>query len=91
MNKTELIEKISDKTDLAKTVASGALEAVLDSITESLSNGDSVAIAGFGTFSAKERAARMGRNPKTGESIQIAESRVPAFKAGKLLKEAVKI
>lgn len=90
MNKESLIEQISDTADLNKAQATRALDAVIDNITKALSDSDSVVIPGFGTFSVKDRAARMGRNPKTGEEIEIPESRVPHFKAGTKLKEAVK-
>lgn len=89
-NKSELIEKVASATDLTKKDASAAVEAVFDTITETLSNEEKVQIIGFGTFEVRERAARKGRNPQTGEEIQIPASKVPAFKAGKALKEAVK-
>lgn len=89
MNKTQLIEKIADNADLSKASAGRALDAVVESISESLQGGDQVALVGFGTFSVRTRAARTGRNPKTGEEIQIAEAKVPAFKPGKALKDAV--
>ncbi|CAM3131878.1 HU family DNA-binding protein [Vibrio rarus] len=89
MNKTQLIEKIADSADLSKASAGRALDAVVESISESLQEGDQVALVGFGTFSVRTRAARTGRNPKTGDEIQIAEAKVPAFKPGKALKEAV--
>mgnify|MGYP006357117293 CR=1 FL=1 len=89
MNKAQLIDAVAVAADLPKTVASRALDAVLDSISKSLSEGDSVALIGFGTFTVKERAARVGRNPKTGAEIQIKAAKVPNFKAGKALKDAV--
>ncbi len=89
MNKTELIDAIASAADLPKASAGRALDAVLDSITESLKNSDPVALVGFGTFAVKDRAARTGRNPQTGAEIQIAAARVPSFKAGKALKDAV--
>lgn len=89
MNKAQLIDAIADAADLPKTVASKALDAVLETISKSLSAGDMVALMGFGTFSVKERAARIGRNPKTGAEIQIKAAKVPTFKAGKALKDAV--
>ncbi len=89
MNKAQLIDAIAVTADLPKTVASKALDAVLDCISKSLADGDMVALMGFGTFSVKERAARAGRNPKTGAEIQIKAARVPTFKAGKSLKDAV--
>lgn len=89
-NKTELIEKVAQATDLTKKDAQAAVEAVFDSITETLSKEEKVQIIGFGTFEVRERAARKGRNPQTGEEIEIPASKVPAFKAGKALKESVK-
>jgi DNA-binding protein HU-beta len=89
MNKGELIEAVAAAADLSKSDATKAVEAVVDSITRTLRKGDQVAIVGFGTFTVKDRAARTGRNPKTGESIAIPASRVPGFKAGKGLKDAV--
>ena len=90
MNKSELIDAIAEKGGLSKTDAGKALDATIASITEALKSGDTVTLVGFGTFNVKERAARTGRNPQTGEEMQIAASKVPAFKAGKELKEAVK-
>ncbi len=89
MNKSELIDAVANNADLTKAKAGDAVEAALGAISDALSSGDSVALVGFGTFSVRERGARTGRNPRTGESIQIAASRVPAFKAGKALKDAV--
>lgn len=89
MNKAELIDAVSGQTGLAKTDAAKAVDAVFDSITAALKSGDSVALAGFGSFVVKGRAARAGRNPRTGETIEIAASKVPGFKAGKALKDAV--
>lgn len=89
MNKSELIDAVANNAGLTKASAGDAVEAALGAITGALSSGDSVALVGFGTFSVRERGARTGRNPRTGESIQIAASRVPAFKAGKALKDAV--
>ena len=89
MNKSELIDAIAAAADLPKASASRALDAVIDSITDSLKKGDPVALVGFGTFAVKERAARAGRNPQTGATIQIAAATVPSFKAGKALKDAV--
>lgn len=89
MNKTELIEAIAASADIPKTTANKALDAVIDSITNALKSGDSVVLVGFGTFAVKERAARTGRNPKTREEIAIPASKVPGFKAGKALKDAV--
>lgn len=89
MNKAQLIDAIAEAADLPKTVAGKALDAVLDCISKSLADGDIVALMGFGTFSVKDRAARLGRNPKTGAEIHIKAARVPNFKAGKALKDAV--
>ncbi|CAH7355767.1 DNA-binding protein HU-alpha [Vibrio chagasii] len=89
MNKTTLIDNIAAKADLTKAQAKAALEAVLETTTETLAAGEEVALVGFGTFKVNTRAARTGRNPRTGDEIQIAEAKVPAFKAGKALKDAV--
>lgn len=89
MNKSELIEAIAASADIPKAAASRALDAMIDSVTESLQKGDSVALVGFGTFTVKERAARTGRNPQTGQPIDISAAKVPTFKAGKALKDSV--
>jgi len=89
MNKAELVDAVTSSTNLSKIHAANAVDAVFDSISNALSNGDSVSLIGFGTFSVSERAARTGRNPRTGETINIAANRVPKFKAGKVLKDAV--
>lgn len=89
MNKTQLIEAVSAAANLSKADASRAVEAIVQSITDTLSNNDGVQLTGFGSFSTKNRAARMGRNPQTGEQIQISASTVVIFKAGKALKESV--
>jgi len=89
MNKGELIEAVADAAGLSRADATKAVDATLDSITSTLASGGSVSLVGFGTFSVKARAARAGRNPRTGETIQIAASNVPGFKAGKALKDAV--
>ena len=89
VNKTELIDAIAAAADLPKASAGRALDAVVDSITDALKKGDQVSLVGFGTFSVKHRAGREGRNPQTGETIQIAPANVPGFKAGKALKDAV--
>ena len=89
-NKAELIEKVSATTDLTKKDATAAVEAVFETIKDSLANGEKVQVIGFGNFEVRYRAARKGRNPQTGEEIQIPASKVPAFKAGKALKDAVK-
>ncbi|MGI6678154.1 MAG: HU family DNA-binding protein [Dehalobacterium sp.] len=89
MNKTDLITSVSEKTDVTKKDAERLINAVLSSIEEALANNEKVQLVGFGTFEVKERAARVGRNPQTGETINIAAAKVPTFKAGKGLKEAV--
>ncbi len=89
MNKGDLIEAVADTADLSRADATKAVDAVIDSITGALRRGDSVSLVGFGTFSVKHRNARTGRNPQTGQPIQIAASNVPGFKAGKGLKDAV--
>jgi len=89
MNKSELIDAIASKSDVTKIVAGKVLDGVVSVITEALGSGDQVALIGFGTFSVKDRAARVGRNPQTGQEIKIAATKVPSFKAGKNLKEAV--
>lgn len=89
MNKQELIDNIASSADITKADAGRALDSVLDSITGALKGGDSVVLVGFGTFSVRDRKARVGRNPQTGAAIQIAAAKVPAFKAGKALKDAV--
>ncbi len=89
MNKQELIEAVAASADLSKADATRAVDSVVDTITNTLKKGDQVTLVGFGTFSVKDRAARTGRNPQTGATIQIAASKVPGFKAGKALKDAV--
>lgn len=90
MNKTELIEAVAKSANLSKKDAGIAVAAVFDEMTEALKKGDKVQMIGFGTFEVRERAARKARNPQTGEEIEIKASKVPAFKAGKALKDAVK-
>lgn len=90
MNKSDLIANIAMDANLTKSQATAALQAVEDAIGAALAEGGSVSWIGFGTFSVKQRAARTGRNPKTGEELQIAAAKVPSFKAGKALKEAIK-
>lgn len=90
MNKTELIAQVAEKTSLSKKDAAKAVDAVFETITEALKNGEKVQLIGFGNFEVRERSARKGRNPQTGEEIDIAASRVPAFKPGKALREEVK-
>ncbi|ALM52483.1 nucleoid-associated protein HU-beta [Halomonas huangheensis] len=89
MNKSELIDAIAASADIPKAAASRALDAMVQSVTDSLKSGDSVSLVGFGTFSVKERAARTGRNPQTGKPIEIKAAKVPSFKAGKALKDSV--
>lgn len=90
MNKTELIEAVASKSGLSKKDTENIINAFTSIITDTLVDGDKVSITGFGTFDVVERAARTGRNPQTGETIQIAASKLPKFKAGKTLKDAVK-
>ena len=90
MNKAELIAKIADDAGVTKTQANAALDSFVEAVTKTLKGGGKVTLVGFGTFSVSKRAARNGRNPQTGEEIDIAASKVPAFKPGKELKEAVK-
>lgn len=89
MNKTELIAAVAEKTGLSKKDSESAVAAVVDVITESLVQGDKVQLVGFGSFEVKQRAARLGRNPKTKEELKIPASKVPVFKAGKALKDTV--
>lgn len=89
MNKSELIDAISGQVDMPKSDVARVVDAVFDAIGNTLKSGDSVAVVGFGTFAVKARAARSGRNPRTGETIEIAASNMPVFKAGKALKDAV--
>ena len=89
MNKSELTDAIADEADISRASAARALDAALTAIQESLQNGEPVALVGFGTFSVRERAARTGRNPRTGEQIEIAAAKLPAFKPGKALKDAL--
>jgi len=89
MTKTELIAAVAQSTELSKKDAEQAVNAVLESITAALKKGDKVSMVGFGTFEVRERPARVGRNPRTGKEIKIDASKLPAFKAGKALKDAV--
>ncbi len=89
MNKTELIDAVAEATDLSKADAGRAVDAVVDTITGALKEGDAVTLVGFGTFLVRPRAARTGRNPQTGATIEIKAANAPAFKAGKALKDAV--
>ncbi len=89
MNKAELVDAVASAANISKAEAGRAVDAVVSSIASSLKKGEQVSVVGFGTFSVKHRAARTGRNPRTGETIQIKASNVPGFKAGKALKDAV--
>ncbi|UTN35857.1 HU family DNA-binding protein (plasmid) [Pseudomonas aeruginosa] len=89
MNKAELIDSIAAQADMPKAAAARALDAFIDSVTGALKAGDAVTLVGFGTFQVKDRAARTGRNPQTGKAIEVAAAKVPGFKAGKSLKDAV--
>ena len=90
MNKTELVAVIAENAELSKKDAEKALSATIAAITDAMVSGDKVQLVGFGTFEVRAREARKGKNPRTGEEITIAASKVPAFKAGKALKDAVK-
>jgi len=89
LNKSELIDAIATAADISKAKAALAVDGMTGAVTKALSGGDQVTLVGFGTFSVRDRAARTGRNPRTGEEIQIAAAKIPAFKAGKALKDAV--
>ncbi len=89
MNKAELIDAVADAADISKAAAARSVDTVLEVITESLKNGNSVTLVGFGTFNTRRREARTGRNPRTGEPIQIKASNLAVFKAGKALKDAL--
>ena len=89
MNKSELIEAIAESADLTKADAGRALDATIEAITDALKKGESVSLVGFGSFGVKERAERQGRNPQTGEVITIKSAKIPSFKAGKALKDAL--
>lgn len=90
MNKKDLINAVAEKTGMTKKDSGLVVESVFDAIKETLSKGEKVQIIGFGTFEVRDRAARKGRNPQTGEEIDIPATRVPAFKAGKALKDTVR-
>ncbi|MDE5052952.1 HU family DNA-binding protein (plasmid) [Niallia taxi] len=90
MNKTELINAVAENSELSKKDSTRVVDSLMETITTALKNGEKVEILGFGSFSVSERAARKGRNPQTGEEIEIAASKAPTFKAGKNLKDAVK-
>ena len=89
MNKTELVEKVAEEADISKSAAVRALDAALDAVTQSLRDGEPVVLVGFGTFLVRERSARTGRNPQTGEPVEIAASKAAAFKPGKALRDAL--
>lgn len=89
MNKSQLIDQIASGADISKAAAGRALDSFIESITETLKSGDKISLVGFGTFEVRERAERTGRNPQTGKEIKIAAAKIPAFKAGKALKDAV--
>ncbi|HCS90276.1 MAG: HU family DNA-binding protein [Thiohalocapsa sp. PB-PSB1] len=89
MNKSDLIDAMAEAAEIPKTAAARALDAFTESIAVALKGGDTVSIIGFGTFSVKERAPRTGRNPQTGEAIEIGASKTPSFKAGKALKDGI--
>jgi DNA-binding protein HU-beta len=89
MNKADLIDAVAEDSDLTKASAARALDSAIENITNALKGGNSVTLVGFGTFTVRQREARMGRNPRTGEAIQIKASKVPGFKAGKALKDAL--
>lgn len=90
MNKTDLVHSVATQAELSKADSKKAVDALLETIATTLANNEKIQLVGFGTFEVRERAARKGRNPQTGEEIQIAASKLPAFKPGKELKEAVK-
>ncbi|MBT7334065.1 MAG: HU family DNA-binding protein [Gammaproteobacteria bacterium] len=89
MNKSELIDRVAESSDISKASAGRAIDATIDAITDALKNAESVSLVGFGTFLVRERAARSGRNPQTGAAIEISAAKVPAFKPGKALKDAL--
>lgn len=89
VNKSQLIDKIAEGADISKAAAGRALDSFVDAVGAALNEGEQVALVGFGTFSVRERAARSGRNPQTGETIEISAAKVPAFKPGKALKDSV--
>lgn len=90
MNKPELMRAVSEKADISQAKAGLVIDALTDAVTQALASGDAVSLVGFGSFEVKSRAERPGRNPKTGEAMTIPAARVPAFRAGKALKEAVR-
>jgi DNA-binding protein HU-beta len=90
MNKSDLISQVVESTELSKKDATKAVDAVFEAISTALQNGDKVQLVGFGNFEVRERSARKGRNPQTGEEIEIPASKIPAFKPGKALKDGIK-
>jgi len=89
MKKADFIKNVADQADVSQTTAAACFDAMVGTVTNCLKGGDSLTFVGFGTFSVKQRAARQGRNPRTGEAIQIKAANVPSFKAGKALKDAL--
>ena len=89
MNKSEFVSAVADAAELTKTDAANAVDAIIEVIKKTLKTGDTISLVGFGTFEVRKRAARTGRNPRTGDTIEIKASNVPSFKAGKALKDAV--
>ncbi|MNJ46561.1 DNA-binding protein HU [compost metagenome] len=90
MNKSDLVNQVAESTELSKKDATKAVDAVFEAISEALQKGDKVRLVGFGNFEVRERSARKGRNPQTGEEIEIPASKIPAFKPGKALKDGIK-
>ncbi|AZK47168.1 MULTISPECIES: HU family DNA-binding protein [Paenibacillus] len=90
MNKSDLVNQVAESTELSKKDATKAVDAVFEAISTALQNGDKVQLVGFGNFEVRERSARKGRNPQTGEEIEIPASKIPAFKPGKALKDGIK-
>ncbi|MEJ5208756.1 MAG: HU family DNA-binding protein [Lysobacteraceae bacterium] len=89
MNKADFVNAVAAEAELSKTDAANAVDAIIEVVKKALKKGDSVSLVGFGTFEVRKRAARTGRNPRTGETIKIKASKIPSFKAGKALKDAV--
>lgn len=89
-NKADLVEAMAEKSGVSKKDAAAVLEALVDTLTTAMSNGDKVTMVGFGTFETRARGERMAKNPRTGEEVKVAATKVPAFRAGKALKDAVK-
>ncbi|MFA7096414.1 MAG: HU family DNA-binding protein [Gammaproteobacteria bacterium] len=90
MNKSELIEAVASAADISKAAAARAVDGMINAVTKALKKGEQVTLVGFGTFSVRKRAARTGRNPQTGAAIKIKAAKVPGFRAGKALRDAVK-